>query len=248
LVENALKYFEKAHSGVESLPGIVLTDEEDERDSFERRYCDVVSKINSLIHKNQNKEQATTTSVRSVSNSNRDDSLNIQLPVYSLPTFSGCYKDWHSFSDQFKSVIHENDKLDSCKKFHYLRSCLKGEALKTVESLSVSNNNYQIAWDLLERRYANKRLVPQEHVYAILKFPVIAKASHTHLRELIDMSNTNMEALKMLKVPVDSWDAIIVPIITEKLDFHSIREWQSKVDASIPKYKDFLLFLETLEH
>jgi hypothetical protein len=244
LVENALKDFEKAQCGVESLPGIVLTDEEDERDSFERRYCDVVSKINSLIHKNQNKEQATTTSVRSVSNSNRDDSLNIQLPVYSLPTFSGCYKDWLSFSDQFKSVIHENDKLDSCKKFHYLRSCLKGEALKTVESLSVSNNNYQIAWDLLERRYANERLVAQEHVYAILKFPVIAKASHTHLRELIDMLNTNMEALKMLKVPVDSWDAIIVPIITEKLDFHSKREWQSKVDASIPKYKDFLLFLE----
>jgi hypothetical protein len=94
------------------------------------------------------------------------------------------------------------------------------------------------------RRYANERLVTQEHVYAILKFPVIAKASHTHLRELIDMLNTNMEALKMLKVPVDSWDAIIVPIITEKLDFHSKREWQSKVDASIPKYKDFLLFLE----
>jgi hypothetical protein len=45
LVENALKDFEKAQCGVESLPGIVLTDEEDERDSFERRYCDVVSKI-----------------------------------------------------------------------------------------------------------------------------------------------------------------------------------------------------------
>jgi hypothetical protein len=245
-LENIVKDFDKAQAGVESMPGIELADEEDERDSFEGRYFDVASKINTLIQKTQNKEQAITTgtSVRSVSNSNRDDSLNIQLPVYSLPTFSGCYKDWLSFSDQFKSVIHENDKLDSCKKFHYLRSCLKGEALKTVESLSVSNNNYQIAWDLLERRYANERLVAQEHVYAILKFPVIAKASHTHLRELIDMLNTNMEALKMLKVPVDSWDAIIVPIITEKLDFHSKREWQSKVDASIPKYKDFLLFLE----
>jgi hypothetical protein len=245
-LENIVKDFDKAQAGVESMPGIELADEEDERDSFEGRYFDVASKINTLIQKTQNKEQAITTgtSVRSVSNSNRDDSLNIQLPVYSLPTFSGCYKDWLSFSDQFKSVIHENDKLDSCKKFHYLRSCLKGEALKTVESLSVSNNNYQIAWDLLERRYANERLVAQEHVYAILKFPVIAKASHTHSRELIDMLNTNMEALKMLKVPVDSWDAIIVPIITEKLDFHSKREWQSKVDASIPKYKDFLLFLE----
>jgi hypothetical protein len=243
-LENIVKDFDKAQAGVESMPGIELADEEDERDSFEGRYFDVASKINTLIQKTQNKEQAITTgtSVRSVSNSNRDDSLNIQLPVYSLPTFSGCYKDWLSFSDQFKSVIH--DKLDSCKKFHYLRSCLKGEAVKTVESLSVSNNNYQIAWDLLERRYANERLVAQEHVYAILKFPVIAKASHTHLRELIDMLNTNMEALKMLKVPVDSWDAIIVPIITEKLDFHSKREWQSKVDASIPKYKDFLLFLE----
>jgi hypothetical protein len=151
-LENIVKHFDKAQVGVESMPGIELADEEDERDSLEGRYFDVASKINILIQKTQNKEQAITTgtSVRSVSNSNCDDSLQIQLPVYSLPTFSGCYKDWLSFSDQFKSVIHENDKLDSCKKFHYLRSCLKGEALKTVESLSVSNYNYQIAWDLLD--------------------------------------------------------------------------------------------------
>jgi hypothetical protein len=111
--------------------------------------------------------------------------------------------------------------------------------------MKTTNNNYQIAWDLLERRYANERLVAQEHVYAVLKFPVITKASHTHLRELIDMLTTNIEALRMSKVQVGSWDAIIVPIIiTEKLDFHSKSEWQSKVDRSIPKYKDFLLFLE----
>jgi hypothetical protein len=74
--------------------------------------------------------------------------------------------------------------------------------------MKTTNNNYQIAWDLLERRYANERLVAQEHVYAVLKFPVITKASHTHLRELIDMLTTNIEALRMSKVQVGSWDAI----------------------------------------
>ncbi|KAH0821290.1 hypothetical protein GEV33_001501 [Tenebrio molitor] len=54
-----LKDFDKAQLRVEMMPGSVLTDEENdnERDSFERRYCDVASKIYSLIQKIQNEEQ-----------------------------------------------------------------------------------------------------------------------------------------------------------------------------------------------
>jgi hypothetical protein len=65
----------KPQLGVEMMPGSVLTDEEseNERDSFERRYCDVVSKINSFIQKIQKNEQATTTSFRSRSESNSID-------------------------------------------------------------------------------------------------------------------------------------------------------------------------------
>ncbi|XP_068916892.1 uncharacterized protein [Tenebrio molitor] len=59
--ENIVKDFDKAQAGVESMPGIELADEEDERDSFEGRYFDVASKINTLIQKTQNKEQAITT-------------------------------------------------------------------------------------------------------------------------------------------------------------------------------------------
>jgi hypothetical protein len=65
------------------MPGSVLTDEENdnERDSFERRYCDVASKIYSLIQKIQNEEQeiiaGTYFRSRSESNSIDDNKTSV---------------------------------------------------------------------------------------------------------------------------------------------------------------------------
>jgi hypothetical protein len=81
-LDEILKDFDKAQLRVEMMPGSVLTDEENdnERDSFERRYCDVASKIYSLIQKIQNEEQITAgTYFRSQSESNSIDDNKTSL-------------------------------------------------------------------------------------------------------------------------------------------------------------------------
>lgn len=50
-----------------------------------------------------------------------------------------------------------------------------------------------------------------------------------NLRQLIDNITINLEALKSLKVPVEFWDDIIVPIVTSKLDYTTKKEWESKL-------------------
>jgi hypothetical protein len=83
LLDEILKDFDKAQLRVEMMPGSVLTDEENdnERDSFERRYCDVASKIYSLIQKIQNEEQeiiaGTYFRSRSESNSIDDNKTSV---------------------------------------------------------------------------------------------------------------------------------------------------------------------------
>jgi hypothetical protein len=66
------------------------------------------------------------------------------------------------------------------------------------------------------------------------------------LRELLDTVNTNMAALESLNIPVASWDAVIVLIIFQKLDYSTKREWQMTLDNSIriPTYKKRIQFLE----
>ncbi|KAF2889828.1 hypothetical protein ILUMI_16345, partial [Ignelater luminosus] len=68
------------------------------------------------------------------------------------------------FFDSFKVLVHEDETLSKIKKFHYLRGCLKDDALRAIESLSVSNDNYDSAIELLKRRFENERLIVQEHV------------------------------------------------------------------------------------
>jgi hypothetical protein len=121
-------------------------------------------------------------------------------------------------------TIHTRTDLNNCQKFHYFKSCLKGDAFSTVQALSISSGNYQVAWELLEKRYNNLRLIVQEHVNSLLSIHKISKASNTALRQLINDVNTNIEALKILKQPTDKWDALLVPIIIEKLDYGTNRE------------------------
>jgi hypothetical protein len=96
-----------------------------------------------------------------------------------LPPFSGQYTEWTAFHDTFSSLIENNDQLSGVQKFHYLKSFLKGEAGKVIESLTISNENYKLAWDVLIKRYDNKRLIIQDHVFAIVNSEKFSRQSET---------------------------------------------------------------------
>ncbi|XP_063903767.1 uncharacterized protein LOC135123204 [Zophobas morio] len=121
-----------------------------------------------------------------------------------------------------------------------------------LESLRTNQNNKECLLNLpalnlktfSEKRFKNTRLIVQDHVMSILNAPLLLKSSPAALRELLDNVITNMAALKTLKIPVESWDALIIPIIAEKLDFNSKREWQTSLDTRIPTYEQFITFLE----
>jgi hypothetical protein len=164
--------------------------------------------------------------------------------VLNLKTYDGSYKEWLNFENSFKSVIGENKNLNKCQRLQYLKSVLRNEALRAIESLPITDENYTIAWEALEKRFKNTRLIVEDHVLAILNAAPILKTSSTMLRELLDTVNTNMAALESLNIPVASWDAVIVLIIFQKLDYSTKREWQMTLDNSIPTYKKLIQFLE----
>jgi hypothetical protein len=93
---------------------------------------------------------------------------------------------------------------------------------------------------LLRKRFENKRLIVQEHVSNILSMSPILKSSHIELRALIN----NIAALEVLDIKTDSWDALLVPIVLDKLDFMSKKEWQTTLEKDVPTYKSFNNFLE----
>lgn len=168
----------------------------------------------------------------------------IKLPVIELPTFSGRAEEWLQFFDTFDTLIHSNEALSEIQKFYYLKSSLKGDAEQVIHSLEVSARNYEIAWSILKERYQNNKLIIHNHVRALFDHPVIQKESHIALRKLLDETIKNLRVLKSFEQPVDTWDTILVYLLTTKLDSTTKREWESiNITNDAPTFDNFVQFL-----
>jgi hypothetical protein len=101
---------------------------------------DIIDKIenSSISHSNM-----------SPTSGNAAKDVPFNLPVINLETFSDNYKDWTNFENCFKSVIDENKSLNNRQKLQYLKSSLREEAMHAVESLSILDENYDKAWEIL---------------------------------------------------------------------------------------------------
>ncbi|KAJ3662007.1 hypothetical protein Zmor_006375 [Zophobas morio] len=222
-----------------------------ERTSVENQYYKTLGKIKGIIIKNSPATSnpsltpnSTTINIHNDGNKLEANEHSVNLKPLPLPTFDGKHSEWFSFFDLFKSLVHNDGNISNIRKFHYLRSCLKDEALRSIESLAVRNENYSKAIETLQKRFENERLIVQEHITNILNIPSLLKSSHKELREIIDTVSNNVAALQVLNLPVDQWDAILVQIVFEKLDYASKKEWQSTLDKAVPTFLQFSEFLE----
>lgn len=220
-----------------------------EREEFENRFFDLKTRSQQLVINNVRAESSTT------SESNESGRLSnslVKLPTINLPSFSGAYEDWFPFYDTFNSLIHNDSSLLDIQKFHYLKSCLKGEAANILHCLEISANNYIVAWEMLENRYNNRRIIVQNHIKAICDLPVATKENHIVLRQIIDGINKHIRALDSLKRPVNSSDDLLLHILTTKLDSSTIKEWETNLTSDhLPTFEEMIQFLnhkcQTLE-
>jgi hypothetical protein len=173
------------------------------------------------------------------------NSGRVKLPEIKLPTFGGVVTEWQSFKDLFKSAVHDRTDVAKSNKLSYLKSCLDGDAKQLISSMQSTDDNYDIAWDLLEKRYENEREI---FFGILLKFTnqaVLTGESAIGLRSLLDISQECIRALKNLNVVVDNWDGIIVFLLFQKLDSTTRRYWElSLKDTAVPVLADFFQFLE----
>lgn len=210
------------------------------RESFEDNYFSVVAKARIII---DSVAQPSPTSNNS-SQSNPQPTLpNItpSLPVINVPIFAGSYEGWISFFQIYESVIHNRTDLSKIQKFYYLKSYLKGDASQLLHSLELTDDNYDVAINLLKERYENKKMLIHNHMKNIVDLPPINKESYVALRKCIDIIQRNVRSLKTLGESVDTWDTILIFLIVSKLDSQSRKEWEMFSNKiSQPKLEDLL--------
>lgn len=173
-------------------------------------------------------------------------SPKLNLPTINLPVFSGSYLEWISFRDLFITLIHNVPSIPKVTKHHYLKSSLTGEPSRLINSFAVSDINYDLAWETLNSRYNNKRVIVDSHLHALLNVKPLRHESAGELKKLCDIIRENIRALKSLEVPVETWDSILVFIFLSKLDVNSRRDFEKTQDKNIlSALNDLLNFLDS---
>lgn len=163
---------------------------------------------------------------------------------YEVPKFNGDFNNWLEFRDSFKALIHENPFVSNIQKLTHLRQSLSDDVLDTIKAIPISAQSYQLAWETLQKRYERGPLIIKHHIKNIIDFPQMFKETAKDLRKLYNNISNNLESLRNLKEPVDSWASIIITIVIEyKLDSRSKREWEKRCKNESKSLNEFLSFL-----
>ena len=203
--------------------------EDVERDAFETSYFSVTAKVRRII--NESKSNSNEQVISATQLNNKIQHIEVKLPTINLPTFDGNYNNWLEFRDAFEELVDQNINLGDVQKMHYLKSALKGEAQLAIKNIKVTQNNYKIAWSLLQKRYENKSLIVYNHIKSIFDLQAMAKETHGELQNLFDGVQNNLRSLETLGQPVAHWDALIIYIIINKFDKRTRRDWEQRPNA-----------------
>jgi hypothetical protein len=102
------------------------------------------------------------------------------------------------------------------QKFHYLLAALKGKAKQLITNLSITNDNFAVAWNLITDRYI--KLIAMKHVSEILQVPQTKKGDAASLRQLINHVTSHSNAIETLTLNTSMHKLILNHLLLSALD------------------------------
>lgn len=176
-------------------------------------------------------------------NSEPSSSVSSQLPRINLTTFSGKIEEWSSYFALFESLVHLDVNLSPVKKFQYLRSSLRGDALAVVASFPLTGPSYTLALDALKARYANKRRLASHFITNILDFNPIREQSLPELQRYLNVHQSNFDSLATLNL-VDILDFVKLQIALSHLDPVTRRDFEDRHSKeNFPTYDQLIEYV-----
>ncbi|XP_052750040.1 uncharacterized protein LOC128200486 [Galleria mellonella] len=213
-----------------------LQDEESdaiETENFERKYYETSAMYLEFLNITTNNTSDMNTNIPSI-----NPIKQVPIPQLIIPNYCGEIREWNNFKNLFLSVIDKNSTLSKIEKFYYLKSYLKGEAASLISSLPIKEDNYEIAWMTLEKRYENKMLTVN-HYLKILNYNTITR---DNIKDFLSKLQQSLDALNAMQV--DITEVILIYLITHKMDNSLRMAWElSRQTTEIPKLMDLMDFL-----
>ena len=175
-------------------------------------------KLDSLLREGKTPSQPSEPSPVSTSSQvTGSTSHSTKLPKLVLKKFSGDPKTWQEWWDSFKVAVHENG-ISDVEKFNHLRSLVEGAAYATIAGLSLTGENYKTAIDLLQERFAQKQIIINAHMDAMLKLnSVSTMADIKKIRQIYDQVEIHVRGLQAQGVDSAQYGTLLIPIMMAKI-------------------------------
>lgn len=149
----------------------------------------------------------------------------LRIPEIHLQPFSGDIISYKSFKSGFLSLI-ENANLTTLEKFHLLLSKLEGLALSEISLLTISDENYDAAWKMLDKRYDNPRLIIQNSFNKLLNQESTSSNNPESFLKLSQNANAFMVNLKTAEENPDYLSYTVVHLTLLKFDSISLSRFE----------------------
>ncbi|XP_011862883.1 PREDICTED: uncharacterized protein LOC105559304, partial [Vollenhovia emeryi] len=181
---------------------------------------------------------------------NLGGNVRTTLPRIQLPCFSGKYEDWPAFRDLFQSIIGQDKSSPPVEKFHYLRTCLKGESELLIRNLTTTGENYEHAWKTLSDYYENKRLLVRAYLASFVSLSKMKSESAAELRKVFHCLKATRNSLDSIGRPVSSSEDLFVYLAVDLLDPRSRRDWETSICETTepPSITELETFLDRRLH
>ncbi|XP_062710566.1 uncharacterized protein LOC134288752 [Aedes albopictus] len=242
-VENAHTEYTRFH---QQIIATSPSDGLEEQEECYLKFLDLYEEVSVLLESWSEKLNAPATQQPPCATTNQQpiivQSQSFRAP---LPTFDGRYEAWPRFKAMFQDLMQRSSDSDAVKLYH-LENSLKGEATGVIDLETLQNNNYQRAWDILEERFGNKRLIVESHILGLLNMKRMGKKSSKDLRSLIDECTRHVENLVKLGQPLLGMsELLVVTVLTRALDDQTRELWEASIDQTeLPEYEQTIEFLK----
>lgn len=215
-----------------------------ERYEIEATHYSVLAEAQHIMNGEQptNRTTVNPSPDPSTSSSSGTTRRRIKLPESKLPSFEGDHTQWLSFKTEFDSMIDSQLDLSDTDKLHYLRSALKGDALRKVQMLPITEDNYKKTREMLETAYSDKRVIVSRHLHCLIHLPKQEREDSQGLWKLVDHTRQHLESLRAMKVT--TIDEMVVALLEDKMHRSTSDAWDDRqVRGVLPKLEDLFEFL-----
>ena len=164
---------------------------------FADRIIEATTKLELSLDYIQRKDSESVSPKPEKPRSSPKTESQIKLPKIPLNEYAGSLVSWNNFWSQYDVAVHKNKDLSVVQKFTYLKSFLTGAAERSIQGLTLVQENYDNAVEILLSRFGNKQMRITAHMNELRNLKRVDTLNNTlDMRKMFEILEFNINNLK----------------------------------------------------